>query len=103
MADATGSIEAPAKRVRPRQVEAAPAQAPAVVLTPEEAARKEWQEFQAKATEYAETQMEAPCPKCGARPGYNEVTGIRVRSYSGRTAIDGHRDSCPLNTVNKKK
>jgi hypothetical protein len=36
------------------------------------------------------------CPSCHARPGYNPITGIRVRSWNAATKsyIDGHRGSC---------
>lgn len=73
-----------------------------VVLSPEEARRMEWEEFQAQDQEYQKT---APpvCPDCGARSGYNPVTGIQVRSHIGREVIEGHRDNCPRNVARNGK
>ena len=88
---------APAKRGRPKKVQAEPA----VVLTPEEATRREWEAFVARDMEWR--QGKTPCPKCGAVAGYNPVTGVQVRSYIGKKMIDGHRDSCPENTVQRPR
>ena len=82
---------------------AAPADA-TVVLTPEEARRKEWEEFQQADVNHQEAQRangNTPCPECGAFAGYNPVTGIQVRSYIGRELIEGHRDSCSRHVSSK--
>ena len=42
----------------------------------------------------AEWEAQKPCPKCGARPGWNPVTGVEV--------ITGHRNSCLEHPDNKK-
>jgi hypothetical protein len=41
-------------------------------------------------------EAQTACPACHARPGYNPITGIRVRSWddSEKKWIDGHRQNC---------
>jgi hypothetical protein len=72
--------------------------APTVVLTPEEASRRSWEQFQQRASAYAEEHLGAPCPECGARSGYNEVSGVMIQTHPGNKTVDGHRDSCSQNT-----
>lgn len=77
-----------------------------IVLTPEEARRQEWEEFNAADSAYQREQKAAgnlPCPDCGVIAGYNPVTGISVKSHIGRETIEGHRDSCPRNVSSKGK
>jgi len=84
---------APKRRGRPPKPQTAPQ--PTVVLTPEEKRRLEWEDFSRRDVEWQSQQGE-PCPHCGQYPGYNPVTGIQVRSWTGRKVTDGHRDSCPM-------
>ena len=75
-----------------------------IVLTPEEARRQEWEEFQAADTAHQNAEKakgNLPCPECGMISGYNPVTGIQVRSHLGREVIEGHRDSCSRNVSAK--
>ena len=78
----------------------------AVVVTPEEARRIEWEAHKAKDEAWQAEQRAAgnePCPDCGAYKGYNPVSGVQIRTHFGREDVDGHRDNCPRNLSSKAK
>ena len=77
-----------------------------VVVTPEEARRREWDELQKQDTAWQEEQKAAgngPCPDCGAYKDYNPITGVHVVTHFGREDVAGHRDNCPRNVSSKAK
>ena len=112
MPDETAVLEQPKRRGRPPKVAAPPAELDPLTIDrllteylgkPElELIRQNGtyarvvEQYRDRLAQTLAWEQHTPCPSCHGRPGYNPLTGVRIRSWNAgtRSFVEGHKASC---------